>query len=321
MSVSFSTCTLPRTWKGATGLPCRGDEEESCNRVHATCAQVPSYGLVQDVSDPHVLKPKPACKPEEHNLAAISAAPFARALRDTAAARQDEEVSLGSLVVDSDVLGRGSCNARMLDVPRGRVSPSRSEPGPSIGVPAGAPTVAEEPMHTVWGTAVHGQAGTWAFESQGPHATDFVYQLPQGHGAPPDFYLCDSPTEPKHCALLGGNMKHACAEWYDPQQCNFCEDKGETLRCHVHGWSASTGQWTRVALRPEEVLGASFRDVKVQPLWASVELQKRGLEHAKTLPAHLVSEGPAQEVLASQGRPARPPMWLAAKLAGVRDFL
>lgn len=53
----------------------------------------------------------------------------------------------------------------------------------------------------------------------------WVAFLSQGMGAPSDYYLCDSRERPQHCALLGGNMKRACAEWYDPRQCNYCEDR------------------------------------------------------------------------------------------------
>lgn len=103
---------------------------------------------------------------------------------------------------------------------------------------------------TVWGMAVHGMSGTPTFDTGGLHANDYVYEVRQGHGAPADYYLCDSRDKPQYCALIGGNMKHACAEWYDPRQCNFCEDKGDSLVCTIRGWNAKQNKWAKVPLYP-----------------------------------------------------------------------
>merc|ERR1719265_2081888 len=141
-----------------------------------------------------------------------------------------------------------SCNARMIDMPYALMNPEAKKESTSRflrtfqgsrGISIGpVPPPADAPLAlTTWGLAVHGKSGTWAFDSGGPHAADYVYELPQGGGAPSDFYLCDSRLDPQVCALLGGNLKHACAEYYDPRTCDMCEDHGDTLQCAVRGWN------------------------------------------------------------------------------------
>merc|ERR1712194_910428 len=91
------------------------------------------------------------------------------------------------------------------------------------------------------------------------------------------YYLCDARTgRPRTCALLGGNLRHSCLEWYDPGQCNFCEDRGRSLVCQVRGWDPDQRQWTKVPLHSMDVLG-SFEggDWAAKPLWATIELQKQ----------------------------------------------
>merc|ERR1712085_118354 len=99
--------------------------------------------------------------------------------------------------------------------------------------------------------------GTWGFDDHGARAAEYVYELPQGDGAPSDYYLCDARTgRPRTCALLGGNLRHSCLEWYDPGQCNFCEDRGRSLVCQVRGWGPDQRQWTKVPLHSMDVLGS-----------------------------------------------------------------
>lgn len=211
----------------------------------------------------------------------------------------------------SDFLGDGaggstpqsSCNARMWDMPYGLFNNEvGKKEGLSIGKLRSTPIEADIGQ-SVWGFAVHGKTGTWAFDSFGPDAADYLYQVPQGNGAASDYYLCDSKTKPQLCALIGGNLKRVCAENYDPLQCNECEDLGSHLRCQVRGWNDLHKQWTRVPIYPRDVLGEQYRgewrDVLARPLYASVVFDKESLmRKVKTLPENLVTaKGPASKAL------------------------
>merc|ERR1719247_1398398 len=138
-----------------------------------------------------------------------------------------------------------------------------------------------EPSRSVWGLAVHGLSGTPFFDSAGVHARDYIYSIKQGNGLPDDYYVCDSRTHPSQCALIGGNLRHACAEWYDPRQCNFCEDHGKSLTCAIRGWNNKYKEWARVPIYPRDLLGemyrGEFRDVRAVPMWASITLPKAAL--------------------------------------------
>merc|ERR1712046_530791 len=107
-----------------------------------------------------------------------------------------------------------TCNARMFDMPfglfnweadkfKGRNLFKILNPNPAKrGLP-----MTTKLSESVWGMAVHGKTGTWAFDSHGPHAGDYLYKIPQGT-AMPDYYICDSRNtllrpRPQSCALLG----------------------------------------------------------------------------------------------------------------------
>merc|ERR1719387_2476572 len=159
------------------------------------------------------------------------------------------------------------------------------------------------PEETVWGIAVHGGSGSWAFDSSGPHAADHIYRIPQQDGSEDDYYVCDSRQNPKVCALLGGNLRRACAENYDPISCNFCVDHGATLTCEVRGWSHRFQEWVKVPVYPRDLLGELYRgewkDVLNRPLWATFTFPKAALrlQDAKELPDSFVDEvGPAKMI-------------------------
>jgi len=176
------------------------------------------------------------------------------------------------------------CMARLIDYPWGLMNPSANKDEALklteyAGMIRG---VRQVPSLTVWGLAVHGKSGTPFFDSHGVHAADYIYQIPQGNGLPPDYYLCDSRVNPQACALIGGNLRHACAEWYDPFACHFCEDKGDSLQCEVRGWSHRLKEWARVPIYPRDLLGELYRgefyNTVDRPLFASINIPKAELQ-------------------------------------------
>mmetsp|Transcript_17774 Transcript_17774/g.41399 ORF Transcript_17774/g.41399 Transcript_17774/m.41399 type:complete len:395 (+) Transcript_17774:35-1219(+) len=260
---SFHKCPflLPRGFRDSSGLACRSDEEESCNEVRATCAYAPRTAL-QDLG--YAMTVGPPC----------------------------------------GIRGQDGCNARAIGYPWGLDNPEASkwltkgingsyheEVHKEVNVPA---------PWTIWGMAVHGKSGTWAFDSGGRHAEDYVYQVPQGGYAPSDYYICDSREKPQHCGLLGGNLARGCAEYYDPISCPYCEDNGTTLTCQVRGWDPRSGSWAKVPIYPRDLLGelyrGEWRDLYAKPVWASVTLRKAGLQNVKKLPKGLIAKGPSKWV-------------------------
>ncbi|CAK0875454.1 unnamed protein product, partial [Prorocentrum cordatum] len=313
-ATSFARCALPRLWQGPDGIPCRGEEEESCNRVHATCARAPKFGSEPDPDDLRFQRPKPPCEPEPEGEGDGGVAGGLSALATAANA--------ASALVGEGSAGAGSppanCSARMLDMPYGLANPEATDRDISAlsALVGRSPKAVNEVMpNTVWGMAVHGMSGTWAFDSHGNHAADYVYEVPQGKGAPSDFYICDSRTNPKACALIGGNLRHACAENYDARQCDFCEDKGEMLKCTIRGWNAKWGKWSRVPIYPRDLLGelyrGEWRDVMARPMWASVEFRKVDLVNPlKKLPDHMIGDGAGKQGFSKPGPPTQTPSTL-----------
>jgi len=175
-------------------------------------------------------------------------------------------------------LGGFLCNARLIDLPMN--------------------IVLDRPWHTVWGSVVYGKAGSWAFDNYGARAHEHIFEVPQP-GGPSDYYLCDSIKDPKRCALLGGNMKHACGDAYNPRKCGFCVDKGDWLECEVRGWNIFEKEWRRVPIYPKDVIGnlgpinskADWVERAARPIWATVTFEKEGLRNVKVLPEHLIDEG------------------------------
>lgn len=278
--------------KGLVHYPHEADIDlsfkSSCDGVHAACVRVPKFAA--GYNSPGMLAVARACEP--------------RGIK-----RKSPKEILKFIQ---------PCNARMLDYPWALQNPEAQTAMPehisrqeNLQRKRATATFAPLPL-TVWGTAVHGMSGTWAFDSHGGHATDYVYQVPQGEGLPSDYYLCDSRERPTHCALLGGNMRNACAEGWSPQGCGFCEDHGDKLVCQVRGWNHASSKWARVPIYPSDLLGTLYpgewKATAARPLWASVALTKRGLADAKFLPDYLVGDGPGQQLL--------DPESLAAKIVG-----
>merc|ERR1719408_41944 len=172
------------------------------------------------------------------------------------------------------------CNARLTDMPWGLMSPeAKKGEKKSLKMMLGLKRPARaEPPRSVWGLAVHGLSGTPFFDSGGNHISDYIYSIKQGNGLPDDYYLCDSRTHPQGCALIGGNLRHACAEWYNPEQCQFCEDLGSAIRCEVRGYNNKYDEWVKVPIYPRDMVGEMYRgewaDVMARPLWASVTIPK-----------------------------------------------
>jgi len=260
---SFHKCLkiLPRGFRDSLGLPCRTDEEESCNEVHATCAYVPRT-----------------------------------ALKD-----RGKKASVGP---PCGIRGRDNCNARAVGYPWGLDNPEASKAltkrlNGGYHEEVRKPVEAPAPW-TIWGMAVHGKSGTWAFDSGGRHAYEYVYEVPQGGYAPSDYYLCDSREHPQHCGLLGGNLVRGCAEYYDPISCPYCEDNGTSLTCQVRGWDPRSGTWAKVPIYPRDLLGelyrGEWRDLYAKPSWASVTLRKADLLKVKKLPKGLITKGPSKSV-------------------------
>jgi hypothetical protein len=210
------------------------------------------------------------------------------------------------------------CNARMVDMPYGLMNPEAAKneeksAGKELKEALGLRRTARvPPSQSVWGLAVHGKSGTYAFDSGGKHAADYIYAVPQGNGLPADYYVCDSRVNPTACALIGGNMRHACAEWYDPQQCHFCEDHGTSLTCEIRGWNPTYKEWTRVPIYPRDLLGeqyrGEFRDVMGAPMWASIKIAKKSLKSVKEMPDYMVTDlEPMVAIKQWQKGPKQPP--------------
>eukprot|EP00927_Polykrikos_kofoidii_P072624 TRINITY_DN68726_c0_g1_i1.p1 TRINITY_DN68726_c0_g1~~TRINITY_DN68726_c0_g1_i1.p1 ORF type:complete len:473 (-),score=68.01 TRINITY_DN68726_c0_g1_i1:63-1445(-) len=323
-----------RRFFGLDGIPCRHDEEESCNSVHATCSRVLKVSTVEE-ADPEARttrRPGPPCQqpePADQNEMPKDKKPAARGGKSSGvkslfgklAARSLEAAKGGAGTLLSPGM---QCNARTFDMPHGLynneagklkkrslleiLNPSRE-----------APAEASLP-ESVWGVFVGGKSGTWGFGADSPR---YLYQLPQGRGAAADYYICDSPDKPHHCALIGGNMRRACAEWYDPGQCSECEDLGTSLRCDVRGWNEPYKHWARVPIYPRDLLGElhpdEWRDVLGRPLFASVVFPKDAfMGDVKMLPEYLVDDdGPASKAHAvSDVNGAAPPPSIAAVSAG-----
>eukprot|EP00439_Symbiodinium_sp_Y106_P050652 s556_g6.t1 len=309
-------CKTPRNWQNpVTGLPCREAEETSCNLVHATCAKVPKVGWKPDAKDPLSFEvPKGSCElpaPKLPPLGGGSWTDLAGQVGDTIEAVGNAVTMVQSMLAGSAT--NSECNARMAAESKSGLGGTADKLLSFVG--------AEKQMKvklplTVWGQAVHGMSGTWSFDSGGLHSTDYVYKVEQGKGAPDDFYLCDARDRPQHCALLGGNLKHACAAWYDPKQCDFCEDLGDELKCDVRGWNHKDlilgSLWQSVPIYPRDLLGELYRgewkDVWMRPVFASVRLKKAGLMgEIKKLPDQLVTTGPGSEAMNGIPGIAQPP--------------
>ncbi|CAK8990198.1 Uncharacterized protein SCF082_LOCUS2134 [Durusdinium trenchii] len=73
-------------------------------------------------------------------------------------------------------------NARMIDMPYGLTNPEAAEKndlgaaGATLAMVGGKTQMKAKLPVTVWGQAVHGMSGTWAFDSGGLHSTDYVYK-------------------------------------------------------------------------------------------------------------------------------------------------
>ncbi|CAJ1439396.1 unnamed protein product [Effrenium voratum] len=309
---SFLRCTRPRAWPDpSTGLPCRDPEEESCAEVHATCAKVPKVGWKPDLKDPmSFVEPKDSCDLPVEKPPPLGGGGVLGKLDQLGDAVKtvSKVASLAQSLVNGGATN-SECNARMIDMPYGLNNPEAAE-GSGLGGMADsalAMTGGEKQLKaklpvTLWGQAMHGMSGTWAFDSGGLHSTDYIYKIEQGKGAPDDYYVCDSRRRPQQCALLGGNVKQACAAWYDPRQCDFCEDLGDELKCYLRGWDHKESKWSRVPLYPRDVLGELYRgewkDVWMRPMFASVRLKKAGLQgEIKKMPQELVTTGPGKDAL------------------------
>jgi len=316
---SFATCKALRQVPGLVHLGlnyvCKDWEEESCNEVHATCARVLKWSTDTVVgAEESKRKVGMPCNPAEPDIDS-KGAEIPKSFKDITMILV-RKVKKRIAEWKRRMLGlsgtpESSCNARMFDMPWGllnnEVYKIRGK-RPVIDAAQllmGYPT--EVPLgQTVWGMAVHGKTGTWAFDTGGRKAIDHLYQLPQGRGLPADYYLCDSALEPRSCALIGGNMRFACAEWYDPVQCSECEDLGEDLKCEVRGWNDYFSTWARIPIYPRDILGELYRgewkDVMARPLYASVTFSKRDFRdrdrQIKVIPENLMTKsGPAAEVL------------------------
>mmetsp|Transcript_89442 Transcript_89442/g.186869 ORF Transcript_89442/g.186869 Transcript_89442/m.186869 type:complete len:440 (-) Transcript_89442:98-1417(-) len=295
--------------------PCRSDEEESCNDVHATCRNVPAFGAVPNdrlLRGAYALRD--SCKPRDMTVE--------NAAEGTKEGTQEKgkEVSKTATRLTAPLTAAGFdlCVARMTDMPYMLNNPEAISPVPGSFFKARKWKALKKNVtnshlsESVWGHAVHGLSGTWGFDSFGDHAADYVYQVPQRQGAPSDYYICDSRTRPQRCALLGGDLEHSCAEWYDPRQCNYCEDKGDKLECQVRGWNNTWLKWARVPLYPRDLLGelyrGEFRDTYARPKWATVTLKKSQLKDVKMLPPYMVSLGPAAEAWETIKVETKPPV-------------
>lgn len=315
---SFANCMvdrlmmLDRTRGGFDKRPCRKDEEESCNKVHATCARTLNNGTSSSWKYKLLFDEiKPPCKPpkegEEGGLGALAGGKAKLPKSDLA----------GKLGEGSD---QADCNSRLVDMPYGLMNPeSAKDETKSISQYLGLRLATRvEPSQSVWGLAVHGKSGTFAFDSGGTHISEYIYSIPQGNGLPHDYYVCDSRTHPSACALIGGNLRHACAEWYDPRQCNFCEDHGSSLTCELRGWNSKYLEWAKVPIYPRDLLGeqykGEFRDVMGSPMYASITIPKWVLRApVKEMPQYMVQDYEAlKEVEQMHLGPDSPPNSLIA---------
>jgi len=316
LSTAFESCKFYETRsKGRwDNRPCRKHEESSCNKVHATCARV----LKKDITGVSVAKYKltfdqkqPPCKP-----------PLPPP--DPAAAGKTGGMMSGMMAGMVASASTQRCNARLEDYPYGLMNPEAvKDEKKTIAMALGLKrAVFASPAQTVWGLSVHGKSGTYAFDNHGTHATDYIYKIKQPNGLAPDYYVCDSRTSPQHCALIGGNMQHNCAEWYDPRMCNFCQDHGAMLTCQIRGWSSKFMEWARVPIYPRDLLGemyrGEFRDVAGRPMWATITLPKELLRNeAKDMPDYMVMDSDPMKIeLKYNNGPAEPQHALLAFATG-----
>lgn len=294
---SFAVCYLPRITgvPGMSGLPCRSNEEESCNEVRAFCARTLKQMFVPSLKELGDAIPGNYCPEATPDEPTGAAGRRAAAMRDIAESVA-EKVS--------------PCNARMVDMPYGMTNPEAWKDNPSLVSGtlhpkdyAKRPVVEQNPSETLWGMAVHGRAGTPFFDSWGHHAVDYIYRIPQKNGAEDDYYLCDDRNHPRLCALLGGNLRNACAANYDPFTCNYCQDHGDTLTCHVHGWNYKLNKWVKVPIYPRDVLGelypGEWEHVENRPQYASITIPKEAFRNfdVKEMPGGLVADsGPGKTI-------------------------
>lgn len=311
LPTNFENCTMTRllpfgmgkrqVGRLLDGKPCRTDQEESCNQVHATCARTLKFdskvdgltGMFSELLDP--------CKPESMTN------DITAGLKNNREGwwSQNEHKPTGVPPDVPDLMKTAlkklkakspGCNARLVDMPYGLMSPEAKK-GESrslkaiIGLKRPVRTA---PSRSVWGLAVHGLSGTPFFDSGGNHISDYIYSIKQGNGLPDDYYVCDSRVHPQACALIGGNIRHACAEWYDPEQCGFCEDNGSSIQCEVRGWNNLYSEWVKVPIYPRDLLGEMYRgefaDVMSRPLWASITIPKAALKKpVKELPYYMTT--------------------------------
>jgi len=300
---AFENCSMNRMMgesrtKGRfDGRPCRSDEEESCNKVHGTCARTLKFSAAMDRKYPLLFdKVDPPCKPPVDGVVAGGGAAGGLAKKASKS---------GGLFGDGlSAMSGDKCNSRLLDMPYGLMNPEASKDetktfSQAIGKKRASRV---EPSRSVWGLSVHGKSGTFSFDSGGVHAADYIYSVAQGNGLPADYYVCDSRTHPSACALIGGNLRHSCAEWYDPRQCNFCEDHGSSLTCEIRGWNNKYLEWARVPIYPRDLLGemyrGEFRDVQGRPMFSSITIPKWTLKApVKEMPSYMVQDSEALDAV------------------------
>jgi len=328
LPTNFEDCTatrmLPfgaggREVAGFDGKPCRTDQEESCNQVHATCARTLKFdakhesltGMYDKLLDP--------CKPESDGLkntqegwwsqdkpeptGVVPGVPDPKSMASNKLKDKLKGKLKDTLKIDLNSTSSG-CNARLTDMPYGLMSPEAKK-GESRSLKAIVKLkrpVNASPSRSVWGLAVHGLSGTPFFDSGGNHISDYIYSIKQGNGLPNDYYLCDSRVHPQACALIGGNIRHACAEWYNPEQCEFCEDVGSSIQCEIRGWNNLYSEWVKVPIYPRDLLGEMYRgefaDVMSRPLWASITIPKVALtKPVKELPYYMTTNFEPHELI------------------------
>lgn len=316
LSTSFDDCfMLRKTGESRTvgrfdKRPCRSHEEDSCNKVHATCARVLKKGTAKvsnrkmrgifDAKGPPCTPPKP---PPGEAVGDKEAEGKGGKMGKLAGAAKAASAAAAALMS-----GSGDCNARLEDYPYGLMNPEavKDETRNIMHQLGLTRSVFANPTSSVWGLIVHGLSGTFGFDNHGSHSTDYIYKIKQPNGVAPDFYVCDSRTHPQRCALLGGNMQHNCGEWYDPQMCNYCQDHGAMLTCQVRGWNSKYFEWVKVPIYPRDLLGemyrGEFRDVAARPMYSTITVPKELLrQEMKDMPDYMVMDGEAMQIMKKYG--------------------
>ena len=249
-------------WNHGARHPCRRAEEKSCMLAGAVCSQVLKKGVKYTEDELHTESSGRCTK--------------------------------------SDQNANTKCNARLADMPWGRINPvAESEhafnswrakgynealmysPDPPVL------DVTVQPTSTVWGLAIHGKSGTPWFESGGANIYDFIYRIPQWS----EGTLGENTTKMKDSSSLAdkipadveasaersdyylcdsaynpkecgliGGQLWDCLWAYDAKQCHYCENRSSSLVCEVRGMNAQGGFWSRVPIYPRDILGEMYRD-------------------------------------------------------------